>query len=86
MPRCNTCGNEYERSFEVRVDGRSYTFDCFECAIHKLAPVCETCSCRIVGHGIQSGDRMFCSAHCARARGIEGVSLHVGGPGHPQAP
>ncbi len=79
MARCDTCGNEYERSFEVRVDGQSHTFDSFECAIHELAPVCGGCGCRILGHGVQSDDRMFCSAHCARASGIEGLATHVGG-------
>jgi hypothetical protein len=78
MARCNSCGNEYERSFEVRVGGQSHTFDCFECAIHMLAPICESCGCRILGHGVQSNDLMFCSAHCARARGIQGLATHVG--------
>jgi|SRR5690606_35162707 len=78
MARCDTCGNEYERSFEVTRDGRAYTFDSFECAIHKLAPVCENCSARIIGHGVQTDDQMFCSAHCARQRGVRGVTDHVG--------
>lgn len=77
MARCTTCGNDYERSFDVILDGRSYTFDCFECAIHKLAPVCEGCDCRILGHGVQFGDQLFCSAHCARTRGVQGITTHV---------
>ena len=79
MARCDTCGNEYEGNFEVRIYGQSHTFDCFECAIHKLAPVCGSCGCRILGHGVQSDARIFCSAHCARARGIQGLATHVGG-------
>lgn len=85
MARCNTCGNDYERSFEVTLDGRSHTFDCFECAIHKLAPVCEGCGCRIVGHGLQSGNQMFCSAHCARGRGIQGFATRIGAQVHATA-
>lgn len=78
MARCATCGNDYERSFQVTFDGHSYAFDCFECAIHKLAPVCRACACPILGHGVQSGDQMFCSSHCARAQGIRGITTHVG--------
>lgn len=78
MARCDTCGNEYESSLEVTLDGHFYTFDCFECAIHKLAPTCRSCGCRILGHGVQSDDEMYCSAHCARQQGVRGVADHVG--------
>lgn len=78
MTRCDTCGNEYEGSFEVMLDGHAYTFDSFECAIHMLAPVCEGCGCRILGHGVQTDELMFCSAHCARQRGVRGITDHVG--------
>lgn len=77
MARCNTCGNDYEQSFDVHIGGQTYTFDCFECAIHKLAPSCASCGCRILGHGVQSNDEMFCSAHCARQHGIRGITTHV---------
>jgi hypothetical protein len=77
MSRCNTCGNDYDASIEIKVGDRSYTFDCFECAIHRLAPVCEGCGCRVLGHGVQSDNRMFCSSHCARARGVTGLQTHV---------
>ncbi|MGW1373128.1 hypothetical protein ACWD6P_02460 [Streptomyces sp. NPDC002446] len=69
MAACEVCGNEYEMAFEVRVAGAAHTFDCFECAAHKLAPVCENCGCRILGHGHQSDGTFFCSAHCARTQG-----------------
>lgn len=77
MARCNTCGNDYEASFEVKFEGRTYTFDSFECAIHQLAPMCESCGIRILGHGVQAQDRMFCSSHCARHMGVQGVQTHV---------
>lgn len=77
MARCDTCGNDYERSFQVMLDDQSHTFDSFECAIHRLAPSCESCGIRILGHGVQAERRMFCSAHCARAQGIQGVTDHV---------
>ena len=69
MAQCDVCGNEYARSFEVKQGGRTHTFDSFECAIHKLAPQCAHCGCRVIGHGIQDGDRVFCCAHCARGAG-----------------
>jgi hypothetical protein len=78
MARCTTCGNDYDSCFEVSIGGRSYTFDSLECAAHKLAPLCAGCGCRILGHGVQSGEQMFCSAHCARTRGVSGLSTHVG--------
>jgi hypothetical protein len=71
MAVCEVCGNDYDLAFEVHVRGGVHTFDSFECAIHALAPVCEHCDCRIIGHGTQVGDRMFCCATCASAEGAE---------------
>jgi hypothetical protein len=31
-----------------------------------MAPVCEHCGCKVVGHGVEANDRFFCCAHCAR--------------------
>jgi hypothetical protein len=70
MARCETCGNDYYLSFEVVAAGRTHTFDCFECAIHTLAPVCDHCGCRIIGHGIEARPRIYCCAHCARESGV----------------
>jgi hypothetical protein len=71
MARCDVCGNDYDKSFEVRADGGTYTFDSFECAIHKLAPTCDHCGCRIVGHGVEAGRKMFCCVNCARHSGVQ---------------
>ncbi len=38
MAQCEVCGNEYDKTFEVRLGGQSHIFDSFECAIHALAP------------------------------------------------
>ena len=46
MPKCEMCGNDYPRAFQVVMAGATHTFDSFECAIHKLAPVCAHCGCR----------------------------------------
>ena len=69
MARCHTCGNDYDKAFEVRKDGRSFVFDSFECAMHALAPKCAQCGCRVVGHGVEESGVIFCCASCARARG-----------------
>jgi hypothetical protein len=71
---CELCGNDYDKAMEVTVAGNSHTFDSFECAIHVLAPHCEHCDCRIVGHGVEADGRMFCCAHCARESGATGVA------------
>jgi hypothetical protein len=69
--KCEVCGNEYDKAFRVtEVDGEEHTFDSFECAIHALAPACAHCGCRVVGHGVEKGDAVFCCAHCAHLAGI----------------
>lgn len=75
--QCHVCGNEYDRCFELKLEGRTYAFDCFECAIHALAPTCEHCECRIIGHGVQVGEAFYCCASCARMDGRNGVQDRV---------
>jgi hypothetical protein len=70
MQRCETCGNEYDKAFEVVMAGQRHVFDSFECAIQALAPTCAHCGCRIVGHGMEASGRMFCCAHCAEHSGV----------------
>ena len=77
MARCETCGNDYDKSFDVTMGGKTHTFDCFECAIHLLAPVCDHCGCRIIGHGIEAKDAFYCCANCARESGVVAVADHV---------
>lgn len=70
MARCDTCGNEYDKSFEVTMDGRTHVFDCFECAIHELAPTCQQCGVRMIGHGREVGGLFFCCDHCVQSYGV----------------
>jgi hypothetical protein len=65
---CEVCGNRYDKAFVVEAAGRRYTFDSLECAAHVLAPTCEHCGCRILGHGTEVDGHMFCCAHCARTQ------------------
>jgi hypothetical protein len=55
MATCETCGNDYDKAFQVVMNDKAHTFDSFECAIHALAPRCEHCGTRIVGHGMEKG-------------------------------
>lgn len=78
MARCDVCGNDYDKAFEiVQADGTRGTYDSFECAIQALAPTCEHCGCRIIGHGAEHDGRFFCCAHCAAHAGVEGIEDRV---------
>jgi hypothetical protein len=77
MARCEVCGNDYYLSFQVIAAGHTHTFDSFECAIHQLAPVCQHCECKIIGHGIEAKGTFYCCAHCAREEGVKEVADHV---------
>jgi hypothetical protein len=77
MAVCESCGNDYAMAFEVRMNGKVHIFDSFECAIHRLAPTCAHCGCRVIGHGVQAGDLIFCCASCAAAKGAQGLRDNV---------
>lgn len=74
MAQCEVCGNEYDKSFEVMMAGQRHVFDSFECAIHALAPQCEHCGCRVIGHGLEADGRYFCCANCASHAGVVGLA------------
>lgn len=78
MPRCEVCENDYDKSFEIRSQGKTHIFDSFECAIHALAPHCSHCDCRILGHGLEAQGKMFCCANCARLEGQSGLKDRAG--------
>src|SRR5262249_19368959 len=69
MATCETCGNNYDKSFQIKMNGTTHTFDSFECAIHALAPTCEHCGIRIVGHGLEKDEAMYCCARGPRRHG-----------------
>ena len=74
MATCEVCGNDYDRAMTIEKEGTTHVFDSFECAIHAIAPTCEHCGCRIIGHGHEAGGRTFCCAHCARESGASGLA------------
>jgi hypothetical protein len=69
MAICDTCGNDYDKTFTITKGDQTGTFDSFECAIHSMAPACTHCGCRILGHGIEGPEGIYCCAHCARLSG-----------------
>jgi len=77
MARCETCGNDYDKSFEVVMAGAHHTFDSFECAIQALAPTCEHCGCRIIGHGLEKDGTYYCCDHCAEESGVTALRDRV---------
>lgn len=77
MATCEVCGNDYDKAFEVIAAGFKHTFDSFECAIHKLAPICDHCGNKIIGHGIETHGKFFCCASCARMAGQSEVRDRV---------
>ena len=77
MGKCEVCGNQYDKAFELISAGKSHVFDSFECAIHALAPTCEHCGCKIIGHGMESRGHFFCCAHCAEVSGVPRMTDRV---------
>ena len=69
MKPCESCGNSYDKAFEVIIGGTSHTFDSFESAIQTLAPICAHCGVKIVGHGLEADGAIFCCNHCASHKG-----------------
>jgi hypothetical protein len=77
MATCDLCGNDYDKAFTLTLAGQTMTFDCFECAIHSMAPRCGHCGCTIIGHGMEASGLMYCCAHCARKAGVKGLDDRV---------
>lgn len=75
--RCEVCGNVYDKSFEINMQGKTHVFDSFECAIHALAPTCAHCGCRVIGHGMETDGVFYCGAHCAEQQGIHAFEDRV---------
>ncbi len=79
MAKCDVCGNDYDKTFQVIRGDETRTFDSFECAIHAMAPRCEHCGCRVIGHGVEANGSVFCCAHCAHETGVTAVTDRVDG-------
>jgi hypothetical protein len=74
MKTCESCGNSYDKTFDIAIGGTTHTFDSFSCAIYALAPRCNHCKVPIIGHGIEARGQFFCCANCARQVGVAEVA------------
>lgn len=71
MAPCEACGNDYPLSFEIHtVSGVRQVFNCFGCAIHRLAPVYEQCGRRILTRGMGVARYLFRYSSCAGTNGL----------------
>ena len=77
MAKCEVCGNDYDKAFEVVVAGQRHVFDSFECAIHRMAPICSHCGSKVVGHGVEAAGALVCCGSCARMAGEKGLRDRV---------
>ncbi|HRE09706.1 MAG TPA: hypothetical protein PK605_00900 [Ignavibacteria bacterium] len=77
MAKCMKCGNEYDKSFEIKMNERIYIFDSFECAISELAPRCKHCGCIVIGHGLENDGIIYCCSNCAVSEGETKLSDRV---------
>lgn len=64
---CDHCGCECIFELEVRLAGQVFHFDCFDCAIDRLAPVCQRCGRKFTEPALQ-GDagELYCSLACRK--------------------
>jgi hypothetical protein len=43
-----------------------------------LAPACNNCGVRILGHGLEAGDgSIYCCDHCARQQGVTALQDRI---------
>ena len=76
MAKCDVCGTDYDKAFQIAIGGKIHTFDSFECALHVLAPACNHCGCLSSGELIEADGKLLCS-HCvpgARRSLLAGVA------------
>ena len=42
-----------------------------------VVPECAHCGCKVIGHGVEAGNDIYCCAHCAQSVGVEGIHDRV---------
>lgn len=75
MGTCTVCGNQSTRTFDIMYGGGILTFDSFQCAIHRLAPMCSHCDCLILGHIVESEAAIYCCALCAQSALAKAIDI-----------
>ncbi len=77
MARCEVCGNDYDKAFEVVLNEQSHTFDSFECAIRALAPVLHPLWLQSNWARRRSRRQHFLLCSCAEHSGAVGTQDRV---------
>jgi hypothetical protein len=75
MAKSETCGNDYDKAFQVTMNGTAHTFDSFECAIHALAPTCANCRIHIVATGSKKKAPFFAASIAPRSKAWPGCVI-----------
>jgi hypothetical protein len=84
MARCEVCGNDYDKAFVVERQGDRFVFDSLECAIHRLAPPCAHCGCKVIGTASKLTARST-AARTAPGRRLAGIERPTGSRRRPEA-
>src|SRR5687767_1773517 len=71
MATCETCGNEYDKTFQVTMSGKAHTFDSFECAILALEPPCDHGGIRTVGTAWRRGAHFIVAIIAPKAKALK---------------
>jgi hypothetical protein len=66
MDRCSCCGGTLgDRPVRLGYRGRDSLFCSFGCAIAQAAPACPSCGAKVLGRGLRTAGRTYCSSRCA---------------------
>jgi hypothetical protein len=76
VSRCEVCGNPISGGVRLIADGMTHVFDSFQCAIHRLAPECEYCGCKVLGRPTVVGRSAYCDEWCAQAASSPPVPVY----------
>jgi hypothetical protein len=67
MASGNQCSNDDDN---LTMAGETSVFVSFECAAHKLRPICPRCGYKIIGHGVEQDKVIYSCACCAAREGM----------------
>ena len=79
MARCETCGNDYDKAFQVSMNGSTHTFDSFECRDPRArADLRELRHSYCRPRPGEGRHVLLLRAHCAEVVGVTGLRDRVG--------
>jgi hypothetical protein len=64
MARCEFCGNDYGKAFQVQMPGRFIHIQSLRVRhLDACANVRSHCGGQMIGHSVEAGDRILCCAN-----------------------